>query len=206
MEDLFEGIRQFKQTEFLEHQDLFCRIGKKQDPHTLFITCSDSRVVPALITKTLPGELFIIRNIANLVPYDRLTEEYVSTTSAIEYAVHILNVKNIVVCGHSDCGGCKAIYADDSFLSSIPHTKKWLELAQKVKDKISFQNIVDAAERERKTEQLNVVEQMNHLLSYPLIQERFKQNLLAIYGWYYVIETGIVYNYDQNQKEFVPIE
>ena len=206
MEELFNGIKQFNQTDFIEHKDLFVSIGKQQNPHTLFISCSDSRIVPSLITKTLPGELFIIRNIANIVPNYRLSEEFLSTTSAIEYAVQVLDVKNIVVCGHSNCGGCKALYADNAFMKNLPHTQKWLELAQPVKTEIEAKNITDPAEREWKTEQLNIVEQMNHLVTYPYIRERYKNNALEIYGWYYIIETGEVYNYDKKAKEFKKIE
>ena len=110
MDSLFDGVKEFNTTDFLEHKELFEKIGNNQSPHTLFIGCSDSRLVPNLITKTLPGELFVIRNIANLVPIYRTSNDFLATTSAIEYAVKILNVTNIVVCGHSNCGGCNALY------------------------------------------------------------------------------------------------
>ncbi len=206
MKELYDGIIKFNQTDFLEHKDLFASIGKQQNPHTLFISCSDSRIVPTLITKTLPGDLFIIRNIANMVPHYRLSNEFLSTTSAIEYAVQVLDVKNIVVCGHSNCGGCKALYAEKAFMKKLPHTQRWLELAQKVKTKIEKENIIDPAEREWKTEQLNIVEQLNHLLTYPYIEERVENNTLSILGWYYIIETGEVFNYDLEKKEFILVE
>lgn len=206
MEYLFDGVKNFNQKDFEEHKNLFKDIGKKQEPHTLFIGCSDSRIVPNLITKSLPGELFVIRNIANIVPYYRKTEEYVSTTSAIEYAVKVLNVKNIVICGHSNCGGCNALLKDDTELEKIPHTKKWLELSLRVKKQVENLNIENEAEREWKTEQLNIIEQMNHLITYPYIKEKYRSGDISILGWYYIIETGEVFNYSKEKREFTKIE
>jgi Carbonic anhydrase len=205
MESLFDGVKEFNDIDYLEHRELFLEIGRKQKPHTLFIGCSDSRVVPNLITKTLPGELFVIRNIANIVPYYRETSEYVATTSAIEYAVNVLEIDNIVVCGHSNCGGCYSLFLPEEELDRIPHTKKWLELSQRVKSRIQSENIADPREREWKTEQLNVIEQMNHLITYPYIKEKFKLRQINILGWYYIIETGEVFNYDRDRKQFIRI-
>lgn len=206
MQSLFDGVKEFNTNDFKEHHELFAKIGRNQDPHTLFIGCSDSRLVPNLITSTLPGELFVIRNIANLVPLYRESEEFLATTSAIEYAVKILNVSTILICGHSNCGGCNALFTDDKLMSEIPHTKKWLELAKGVKDKMIKLRIVDPEIREWMTEQLNVVEQMNHLLTYPFILEKFKTGELEILGWYYNILTGEVFNYDTEKKKFIKIE
>lgn len=202
MEELFEGVKEFNAVDFGEYRQLFEKIGRKQAPHTLFIGCSDSRVVPNLITKTMPGELFVIRNIANIVPYYRNTEEYVATTSAIEYAVRILQVKNIVICGHSNCGGCSALFKSDAELSGIPHTKKWLELAKRVRDKIERDGIRDEGEREWRAEQLNIIEQMNHLVTYPYIKDLYRSGKIRIYGWYYIIETGEVFDYDRADNTF----
>jgi carbonic anhydrase len=206
MENLFDGVREFNANDFQTHRDLFSRLGREQSPHTLFIGCADSRIVPNLITRALPGELFVVRNIANIVPYYRETEEFVATTSCIEYAVNVLNVRNIIVCGHSNCGGCNALFKTDAELASIPHTKKWLELARRVKDRIAAEGIIDGEEREWRAEQMNVVEQMNHLVTYPYIKERYRNGELNIFGWYYIIETGEVYNYDRADRTFRKIE
>jgi carbonic anhydrase len=206
MQSLFDGVKDFNTSDFLEHQDLFEKIGRSQSPHTLFIGCSDSRVVPNLITKTLPGELFVIRNIANLVPPYREVEEFLATTSAIEYAINILNVKTILICGHSNCGGCNALFMDADTAAKIPHTTKWLELAKNVRIKMNNLRIVNPSIREWMTEQLNIVEQMNHLLTYPYIAKKFEAGELDILGWYYIIETGEVFNYDKNQNKFIKIE
>lgn len=206
MQSLFDGVKEFNTSDFREHHELFEKIGRSQHPHTLFIGCSDSRLVPNLITRTLPGELFVIRNIANIVPPYRESEEYLATTSAIEYAVKILNVSTILICGHSNCGGCSALFMSDKLMSEIPHTKKWLELAKGVKNKMIKLRIADLQVREWMTEQLNVVEQMNHLLTFPYILEKFKNGELEILGWYYNILTGEVFNYESETKKFIKIE
>ena len=206
---LFEGIREFKANEYIPRQQFFEELGKKQNPHTLFIGCSDSRVVPNLITQTFPGELFVVRNIDNLVPhYKRHSDTYLATTSAIEFAVNQMNVSNIVVCGHSNCGGCAALYQDKE-LKNLPHTKKWMELAHPVKKIVEqkiAKNKITLEERTLFTEQLNVVEQMNHLLKYSYIKKRVKEGKLNVMGWYYHIDTGEIYNYDRNLKRFIRIE
>jgi carbonic anhydrase len=206
---LFEGIREFKANEYIPRQQFFEELGKKQNPHTLFIGCSDSRVVPNLITQTFPGELFVVRNIANLVPhYKRHSDTYLATTSAIEFAVNQMNVSNIVVCGHSNCGGCAALYQDKE-LKNLPHTKKWMELAHPVKKIVEqkiAKNKITLEERTLFTEQLNVVEQMNHLLKYSYIKKRVKEGKINVMGWYYHIDTGEIYNYDRNLKRFIRIE
>lgn len=203
MEKLLQGIVQFKSEDFEAHRELFSHLKEGQSPHTLFISCSDSRIDPNLITRTLPGELFIIRNIANLVPPFRVTGEYVATTSAIEYAVLELGVENIIVCGHSNCGGCASALKSPEELSHLPHTKKWLELAATVKDKV-FTEISDddPLAREWLMEQSNVIEQLRHLWSYPYIKERVESGRLNMAGWYYIIETGEVYIYNRKLGEF----
>ena len=206
MDSLFDGVKEFNANDFLDNKALFEKIGRSQEPHTLFIGCSDSRIVPNLITKTLPGELFVIRNIANLVPLYRTSDEFLATTSAIEYSVKILNVSTILICGHSNCGGCNALYMDEARGAEIPHTRKWLELAKNVRSKMLKLKIADPAVREWMTEQLNIVEQMNHLLSYPYIREKYNKGELNILGWYYIIGTGEVFNYQKNENKFVKIE
>lgn len=203
MQKLLEGIVEFRKKDFEEHKELFSNICSHQKPHTLFIGCSDSRVVPNMITQSLPGELFIIRNIANIVPLYRQTEEFVSTTSAIEYAVQILEVENIIVCGHSNCGGCAALFLPDKKLKKIPHTKKWLELAETVKEKVLSQiGHADIPAREWLAEQINVVEQIKHLFTYPFIKEKYNNGKIKISGWHYIIETGEIYNYNKEKGYF----
>ena len=203
MQDLIEGLIHFRKQNFQEHKSLFCKLERCQRPHTLFITCSDSRVVPELITNSVPGELFVVRNIANLVPPYCETKEHVATTSAIEYAINVLEVQNIVVCGHSNCGGCASIHLSDDVPHKIPHTKKWLELTHNVKKRVSEElKDNDDQVKEWLTEQINVIEQIKNLSTYPFIEEKYNNNEINIHGWYYVIETGEVLIYNDEKKEF----
>lgn len=206
---LYEGIKKFQTNEFIPRQQFFEDLGQNQNPHTLFIGCSDSRVVPNLITQTFPGELFVVRNIANLIPfYKKQSDTYLATTAAIEYAVNQMNVSNIIVCGHSNCGGCAALYQDKE-LKNLPHTRKWMELAHPVKkiveEKIA-KNKITIEQRSVITEQLNIVEQMAHLLKYSYIKKRVKDGSINVMGWYYNIEKGEIYNYDKELKRFIRLE
>ncbi|GAB4173019.1 MAG: carbonic anhydrase [Geothermobacteraceae bacterium] len=207
MEKLFKGIMRFRREEFLAHRDLFCRLGREQKPHTLFIGCSDSRVVPSLITQTHPGELFIVRNVANIVPPYRQTEEFVATTSAIEYAVQALEVDCIVVCGHSNCGGCAALHKSPEELASLPHVRKWLEVSSEVPERVEKLMVEKTPEeREWLTERVNVLVQMRNLLTYPFIRERVEAGSLEVLGWHYIIETGEIYNFNDRAGVFEKIE
>lgn len=207
MERLFTGIAKFQKENFEKHKDLFKALGRTQKPHTLFIGCADSRVVPNLITRTRPGELFTVRNIANIVPPYRVSGEYAATTSAIEYAVLVLKIDTIVVCGHSNCGGCAAINLPDEEMEELPNVRKWLEISREVRGRVDRQMTTGTPEeREWLTEQVNILVQMKNLLTYPYIRERYQNGDLNIYGWYYLIETGEIYNYNDGKGEFELIE
>jgi len=198
---IIEGIVKFKTEDFEKNKDFFQGLKEGQKPHTFYIGCSDSRVVPNLITKTLPGELFVVRNIANIVPpFDKNDGTLKCTASVLEYAVKYLEVKNIVVCGHSNCGGLKALFYPQEKLNKLPMVKNWLKLIEDLKEKVK--DIKDEKLREWEIEQLNVVKQLENLLTYPFVKEKFEKGEINIYGWYYIIETGDVYNYNYETKEF----
>ncbi|MBN2656589.1 MAG: carbonic anhydrase [Spirochaetales bacterium] len=205
MEKLLKGVVHFRKSDFEAHKELFSELESGQHPHTLFIGCSDSRVVPHMITQTLPGELFIIRNIANMVPRYRIADEYLSTTSGIEYAVKALEVETIVVCGHSNCGGCALIHQPVEAKRDLPNASKWLELASSVKEQVNRElpDHNDEKARAWLTEQMNVLEQLKHLLTYPYIKEKVINGKLQLLGWHYIISTGEVYQYDKEQESFV---
>ena len=153
IETLFEGAIKFKEENFIAYKELFENLKEGQNPHTLFVGCADSRVVPNLITNTLPGELFVVRNIANIVPPYREAEEYLATTSAIEYALEELKVENIIICGHSHCGGCAALYEEDHF-TKMPNVQNWLKLIEPVKKQVLALNPQNKAMRAYLTEQI----------------------------------------------------
>jgi len=195
---LAHGVERFRSGSFREHRDFFERLESGQKPHTLFLTCSDSRVDPTLLTDSRPGELFIVRNIANIVPPYRRTEEYVSTTAAIEYALFALRVSSVVVCGHSDCGGCAALSADPSLLDALPHTKRWLELAR-------APDFPRPDMSPRHVERENVARQLSRLFGYPGVRERVEAGELELHGWYYSIARGHVRRWEAERGEFVPL-
>ena len=199
---LLEGVIKFKDDFFKEHKDIFENLSSSQNPHTLYIGCSDSRVVPDVIAQTMPGELFVVRNIANMVPpYDENSYSFRCTASIIEYAVEVLKVENIVICGHSNCGGCKALYYPPKKLDKLPNVKQWLKLGEEVKNRVLAKNLTPE-EREFQTEQLNIVKQLENILTYPFVEQKVDEKKIKVYGWYYVIETGDVFNYNCENKEF----
>ncbi|BEK27350.1 carbonic anhydrase [Campylobacter jejuni] len=206
MENLISGAIKFMQEDFKEHEELFESLKNKQNPHTLFIGCSDSRVIPNLITNTGPGELFVIRNIANIVPPYRVGEDYLATTSAIEYALNSLHIKNIVVCGHSNCGGCNALYYSDEELNKIPNVKKWLTMLDPIKKDVMIFARDDLAMRSWLTEKLNLVNSLQNILTYPGVQEALYEGKIEVHAWYYIIETGEIYEYDFKAKIFTLIQ
>jgi len=200
-EKLFKGVLNFQKEDFESHKALFESLKDSQQPHTFYIGCSDSRIVPNLITKTMPGEVFVVRNIANIIPPFEINDgTYKCTASILEYAVNYLEVENILVCGHSNCGGLKALFYPPEKLNRLPLVKKWLEIIDDVKKAVEW--IEDEKLREWEAEQMNVVKQLDNLMTYPFVQEKVKAGKLNLIGWYYIIETGEVYNYNKEKNVF----
>jgi len=201
---LHEKIKDFKQYSYERHKNLFSELGSGQAPHTLFISCCDSRVLPSFITNSLPGELFIVRNIANIVPPYFTKGEYSSTIAAIEYAVLVLKVQNIVVCGHSNCGGCSSLLKSEQDLSLLPNVRKWLSLSANTKAKF-FESLDADIRMPYHIEMINVVMQLENLMTYPFIEKQVKEKSLNIYGWYYLIDKGDIFDYNPAVKYFEPV-
>src|SRR5438045_694385 len=135
MQNLIEGVHRFRTNEFGNYRTLFQRLSREgQNPHTLFITCSDSRVLAELITQSKPGDLFVVKNIGNIVPRADATGSTNSTAAAIEFAVEMLRVNDIVVCGHSQCGAMTTLLENSPANSKLPHLAEWLKLASPVRE------------------------------------------------------------------------
>src|ERR1700744_5785733 len=131
MHPLIEGVHRFRHDEFGNYRSLFQRLSREgQNPHTLFITCSDSRVLAELITQSKPGDLFVVKNVGNIVPPSNVTGDTNSTAAAIEFAVENLKVSDIVICGHSQCGAISALLGQAQVGDNTPHLRGWLNLAQ----------------------------------------------------------------------------
>jgi len=205
---IINNTKRFQDLYFKENRDNFKKIvAEGQSPETLFITCSDSRVMPSLLTDTREGDLFVIRNVGNFIPPFDPDSEYHGTATGIEYAVQELGVKNIIVCGHSYCGACAALHAEDN--EHTPHITKWLKLGEKAKrDVLEVTNKnpdTTPEEIARLTERFSLINQLDNLLTYPHVKKLLKEKELTIYGWYYKLEDGTIEQYDQESKEFKPL-
>ena len=200
--NVVKGGIEFMEKYFKENAELFKTLKDNQTPHTLFIGCSDSRVVPNLITNTKPGEMFVIRNIANIIPKYRVSDEFLATTSAIEYALYILNIKDIIICGHSNCGGCAALYYDESKFDKTPNVKTWLKSLDNVKAQVEALGLSNLKKKAWFVERLNIINSIDNLLTYPGVKEGVKLGKIRIYGWHYIIETGSLFSYDMVTKDF----
>ena len=197
-DELLLRLRRFHDDYFPGEQDRFqALVDEGQHPSTLFIGCSDSRLMPYLLTGTGPGELFIIRNVGAFVPPHDGSVGYHGTAAAIEFAVLRLNVARIVVCGHSHCGGIRALYEEP--MPQAPNLAAWLELGREAALPVQL-----TPEALRRTEQRSVVLQLERLMHYPMVRERVEAGALALHGWHYVIEDGEVHVFDVRSGAFVP--
>jgi carbonic anhydrase len=203
MQRLIEGLHQFQENIFSSQRELFERLAEGQSPETLFITCSDSRINPNLLTQTEPGELFILRNAGNIVPPFGAANGGEGAT--IEYAVAALGVKDIIVCGHSHCGAMKGLLAPES-LSDLPQVSQWLGHAEATRRIMqeNYQHLEDAA-RLTATVEENVLIQLENLRTHPAVAARLGRGQLKLHGWVYKIETGEVFAYDPDVSQFLPI-
>jgi len=203
MADFLErGVQRFKREAFAAHRALFRRLASHQSPRVLFITCADSRVVPSLITQTKPGDIFVERNPGNIVPvYSR---ESTGVAASIEYAISVLGVEHVIVCGHSDCGAVKGILHPDK-LAGVPAVSRWLAFgkpALKHLDRIAG----DAAEKRRLEllTGLNVLVQLEHLMTHPAVKRAVRRDALKVYGWVYRIEDGEILQFDPATYRYRP--
>ncbi len=188
-------------------EDLLKLVTEGQKPKALFIGCSDSRVIPDMMLQTKPGDLFVLRNVGNFVPPFSPDDDYHATATGIEYATSVLKVSEIIICGHSYCGACAALYEDLDDTPEMVHTRRWLSLGESAKKSAILSLGADAPKEEllRLTEKLSIVHQIENLLTYPQVKERFEKGDLHIHGWYYHIENGKIEYYDADNYEFLPL-
>jgi carbonic anhydrase len=198
--DFVKGNKNFLKVKFKENEKIYNKLIKEgQSPKALFIGCSDSRVLPETIVAANPGDLFIVRNIGNFVPPYKPDNDFHATAAAIEYAVNVLNVEHIIVCGHSHCGACAALYQNLDDKPELMHVKKWLELGQKAKE----QAIKIDGGSAPTTERVSLIFQSKNLLTYPFIKEKIEANKLFLHAWYYRLEDGVIEFYDEEKREFL---
>lgn len=202
---LMLGARQFKKKPFIEMRDLFEQLSGGQNPETLFITCADSRIIPSLITQASPGDLFVMRNIGNIIPpYPSLSSE----AGGIEYALSAFPIKDIIICGHSKCGAMNGLLTPD-LAKRLPTVASWLSHSHAVLEKMhedSTDMTKDPAAKLTIATEQNIILQMAHLKTYPLIAEKLARNELTIHGWLYEFESGKVHIYEPTANQFVSLE
>jgi carbonic anhydrase len=196
---LIEGLRRFRREHFPRYREHYRRLVEEgQRPSTLFIGCSDSRVVPDLLTDTLPGELFIVRNLGAFVSPFELDARANATAAGIEFATAVLGVTDIIVCGHTHCGAIRALYDPPDPLT--PHVKRWLELGRDAQLSGHFDERLL-----RRTEQRSIALQLERLLTYPMVRGRVEAGALGLHGWHYFLEDGRIDVLDVETGEFVPL-
>lgn len=218
VDTLIKGISGFQRGYFRKNRNKFIDLVRNgQKPDTLFITCADSRVIPHAITQSDPGDLFVVRNVGNMVPPFEQGQDCSSTGAGIEYAVSVLGVNEVVVCGHSHCGACAALFAHEH-PPELAMTQKWLTQGSKVRNLVLDQAAAEydnsapifrsRDEREqvlRATEKAMIVQHLANLMTYPAVARRVAEGSLSLHGWYYVIEHGTIEYYDAERLAFLPL-
>ena len=203
VQKLQAGIHSFQANYFARNRRLFEQLAEGQRPETLFITCCDSRVVPNLITSSAPGELFIVRNVGNIVP--ALNHGVIGgVAAAIEYAVQVLKVDEIVICGHTQCGAIDAIMHPER-IAHLPLTSRWVKesasipslIAERYGD-LEGEALMNAAVEE------NVLLQLENLRTFDFVAEKLDNGSLSVSGWVFHIATGAIFDYDPESEQFVP--
>lgn len=204
MKHVISGVKKFQDEVYPEKKAEFERLANGQSPEVLFITCSDSRIDPNLVTQTEPGDLFICRNAGNIIPPH--SNQTGGMTASIEFAVAALGVTDIVVCGHTNCGAMKGALSPEK-LDSLPHVKEWLGhcrvATEVVKERTGCDALTDDHLEEVTKE--NVIQQIQHLRTHPTVAAKLATDRVRLHGWIYNIETGEVLCYDDNSREFIPV-
>jgi carbonic anhydrase len=208
MQRLIAGVHKFRSDQFGNYRKLFRKLSQEgQNPHTLFITCSDSRVLAELITQSKPGDLFVVKNVGNIVPPSNVSGDTNSTAAAIEFAVENLRVSDIVICGHSQCGAISALLGQTRVDDSTPHLRDWLKLASPVIEtlKKEYNHLHTAEERETAAAEENVLFGLDNLHSYTCVQNRLADGTLRLHAWFFKIATAELFAYDPESRQFSPL-
>jgi carbonic anhydrase len=203
MPSFAHGVLRFQDEIFPAKKALFEHLSLGQTPEALFFTCSDSRIETAMITQTAPGQLFVCRNAGNIVPPH--SNQTGAMTASLEYAVAVLKVPHIVVCGHTECGAMKGAMNPDS-LDGLQHVREWLSYSRaavEIANEIGSE--LDDAGRMQLVTEHNVILQLQHLRTHPSVAARLARGDLELHGWVYDIRTGQVSAYDEGSRKFVPV-
>lgn len=205
MKQIIDGFFQFKNNIFPGKRVLFHELAKGQNPAALFITCADSRVVPELITQSQAGDLFICRTVGNQIPPHGATAES-GVASSIEYAIQVLRIQDVIVCGHTDCGAMKAVLRPES-MASLPATQAWLRNAEAARSVVrdNYPQASDDALLHLLAEE-NVIAQLENLKTHPVVAARLARGELRLHGWMYHIHSGEITAFDITSGRFAPLD
>jgi carbonic anhydrase len=203
MHDIINGFLRFQREVFPERKELFRKLATKQTPTTLFISCSDSRMVPELVTQQEPGDLFVIRNAGNIVP--SFGPEPGGVSATVEYAVAVLKVSDIVICGHSDCGAMTAV-ATCACLDHLPAVDNWLRYTDAARMINEARPHANERDRINGMVRENVIAQLNNIRTHPSVALAVAQGKLGLHGWVYDIESGSIDALNTATNEFIPLE
>lgn len=202
--DILHGVQRFKSDIYPEHKELYNQLAEKQSPPTLFITCADSRISPELLTHQSPGNLFVLRNIGNIVP--AYGNSFGGVTSAIEYAVYALKVSIIIICGHSDCGAMSALIHPEK-TETMPAVKKWLQYAETAHAVTGALSATDVGpESIRTLTEHNILLQLSHLRTHPSVAAALAREAIILQGWYYDIPKGKVYILNEKTRHDMTVD
>jgi carbonic anhydrase len=194
---LYKGIYRFQRSYFKKEEEFFKRLSRDQNPEVLFITCADARVDPNLVTQSKPGDLFIVRNVGNIVPPHDSIRDKNSVAAAIEFAVLELRVADIIICGHSNCGAIQTLFQEESDLKDMPHLRDWIRIALPVKEIMDKHYAhVSLDFRNRIAEKENILDQLRNIQTYPFVVKALEEGKLYLHGWYYDIGTGNIFSYN----------
>ncbi|MGA2539436.1 MAG: carbonic anhydrase, partial [Terracidiphilus sp.] len=203
MQKLIEGHKRFLEEAFPARRNQFQLLSERQAPETLFITCADSRIVPDLILQSQPGDLFICRNAGNVIP--RAGEPAGGVSATIEYAVQVLKVRNLIVCGHSDCGVIRALMSPQ-LLDGLTSVRDWLQhVAPAWKYVDEVERNAGELTRHKALTHANVLVQLDNLRTHAYIISAIAQERLQVHGWYYDILSGKIEYYDERSGKFSPL-
>jgi carbonic anhydrase len=208
MQQLIAGVHRFQNEEFGRYRALFRKLSREgQKPHTLFITCSDSRVLAELITQSKPGDLFVVKNVGNIVPPASAVGSTNSTAAAIEFAVDVLKVNDVVVCGHSQCGAMDALLGEFVPTDALPHLSTWLEIASPVRQVLArdYRHLTEPTARATAAAEENVLFALENLHTYPCVQRRLANGSLHLHGWFFKIVSAELFAYDPAANQFAPL-
>ena len=200
MQHIVEGFLNFQKDVFPNQKELFRSLASSQNPKALFISCSDSRLVPELVTQQEPGQLFVIRNAGNIVP--SFGPEPGGVSATIEYAVVALGVTDIVICGHSNCGAMKAI-ATCQCLDPMPAVQHWLRYSDAAKAVVEKKIYASEEEKVNAMVRENVIAQLNNIKTHPSVAVGLRDKALRLHGWVYDIESGVIRALDKQTQDFV---